>query len=65
MAYIGMYGIITAQLGAIDNSRQGFVVETLNYSRLSLGAYFFTGYTILSIVVGIIINRRTLIDRDV
>ncbi len=65
MAYIGMYGIITAQLGAIDNSRQGFVIETLNYSRLALGAFFFTAYTILSIVIGIIIKRRTMITTDV
>jgi len=60
MAYIGMYGIITSQLGAINNSRQGFVIETLNYSRLALGAFFFTAYTIISIIIGIIINRRAL-----
>jgi len=65
MAYIGMYGIITSQLSAIDNGRQGFVIETLNYSRLALGAFFFTAYTILSIVIGIVINRRTLVSSDV
>ena len=65
MAYIGMYGIITSQLSAIDNGRQGFVIETLNYSRLALGAFFFTAYTILSIVIGIVINRRSLISSDV
>lgn len=65
MAYIGMYGIITSQLGAINNSRQGFVIETLNYSRLALGAFFFTAYTILSIVIGIVIKRRTMITTDV
>ncbi len=58
MAYIGMYGVITSQLSAIDQNQGGFAIETLNYSRLSPGAFYFTSYTILSIVIGILINRR-------
>jgi len=65
MAYIGMYGIITSQLSSIDQNDGGFIVETLNYSQLSLGAFFFTTYTILSIIIGIIINRRSITDSDV
>ncbi|MDF1695098.1 MAG: paraquat-inducible protein A [Saprospiraceae bacterium] len=57
MAYIGFYGIITAQLGEIGNNKTGYAVETLNYSRLSPGALFFTTYCVLSIITGILINR--------
>lgn len=57
MAYIGFYGIITAQLGEIGRNQTGYAVETLNYSRLSPGALFFTTYCILSIVTGILIKR--------
>lgn len=57
MAYIGFYGIITAQLGEIGNNKTGYAVETLNYSRLSPGALFFTTYCILSILTGILIKK--------
>ena len=57
MAYIGFYGIITAQLGEIGRNQTGYAVETLNYSRLSPGALFFTTYCILSIITGILIKR--------
>ncbi len=62
MAYIGMYGIITSQLSGLDQNRSGFVVETINYSRLSPGAFYFTAYTVLSIIIGVIINRRSISD---
>lgn len=57
MAYIGFYGIITAQLGEIGGNRTGYAIETLNYSRLSPGALFFTTYCVLSIITGILIKR--------
>ncbi len=57
MAYIGFYGIITAQLNEIGGNRTGYAIETLNYSRLSPGALFFTTYCILSIITGILIKR--------
>ncbi len=58
MAYIGFYGLVTSQLGDIGLNQNGFAVETLNYSRLSPGALFFTSYCVLSIVTSIIINRK-------
>ncbi len=58
MAYIGFYGIISSQLNAISNGAGGFVIETVNYSRLSPGAFFFTLYTMLSITISILINRH-------
>ena len=58
MAYIGFYGIITAQLGDIENNRGGFAVETINNSKLSPGALFFTTYCLMSIILGIIVNKR-------
>ncbi len=59
MAYIGMYGVITSQLSAIDQNQGGFAIETLNYSKLSPGAFYFTAYTILSVVIGILINKKS------
>lgn len=58
MAYIGFYGIISSQLNSIANNKGGFAVETINNSGLAPGALFFTTYCILSIIVGILINRR-------
>jgi len=57
MAYIGFYGIINAQLNEIGGNRTGYAIETLNYSRLSPGALFFTTYCVLSIITGIMIKR--------
>ncbi len=58
MAYIGFYGIISAQLNSISQNDGAFAVETINYSRLAPGAFFFTAYTILSICISILINRE-------
>lgn len=62
MAYIGFYGIISSQLSSIANNRGGFAVETINNSGLAPGALFFTTYCVLSIIAGILINRR--VERD-
>lgn len=58
MAYIGMYGVISSQLSSISQNRGGFAIETVNYSNLSPGAFYFTAYTILSIIISIIINKK-------
>ena len=58
MAYFGFYGLISSQLGLISSNQGGFAIETINYSKLSPGALFFTAYTILSIFIGILINRN-------
>ena len=58
MSYIGFHGLLTSQLGGIARNETGFAIETLNYSRLAPGALFFTSYCILSIIIGIIINRH-------
>lgn len=57
MAYIGFQGLVTAQLGDISRNESGFAVETLNRSKLSPGALFFTTYCILSIITGILIHK--------
>lgn len=65
MAYIGFYGIISAQLNGISTNQGGFAIETINYSRLAPGAFFFTAYTVLSICISILINRhdsKTIIE---
>jgi len=53
MAYIGLNGLITSQLGDISRNETGFAIETLNYSRLAPGALFFTSYCVLSIIIGL------------
>lgn len=60
MAYIGFYGIVTSQLGAIGQNQTGYAVETVNYSRLAPGALFFTLYCLVSIFTSILINRRQM-----
>jgi len=60
MAYIGFYGLVTTQLADISRNDTGFAVETLNYSKLSPGAFFFTAYCLLSITTSLLINRKDL-----
>lgn len=57
MTYIGFYGLINNQLEQIKHNQSGFAVETVNYTSLAPGALFFTSYCILSILLGIVINR--------
>ena len=64
MSYIGFHGLLTSQLGGIARNETGFAIETLNYSRLAPGAFFFTSYCILSIIIGIIINRQDIRSTD-
>ena len=60
MAYIGFYGLVTVQLADISRNDTGFAVETLNYSKLSPGAFFFTAYCLLSVTTSLLINRNEL-----
>lgn len=64
MAYIGFYGLVTTQLADISRNDTGFAVETLNYSKLSPGAFFFTAYCLLSITTSLLINRKDLKDSN-
>ena len=58
MSYIGFYGLVEAQLGMIEQNRGGFGIETINYSSLAPGALFFATYCVLSIIIGVIINKH-------
>ena len=60
MAYIGLYGLIASQLDTISQNQGGFAVETINYSSLAPGALFFTSYTLLSVYIGILINKQAI-----
>jgi len=57
MAYIGFYGITSAQLNDIAADQGSYTVETINYSKLSPGALFFTSYCVLSIITSMVIDR--------
>jgi Paraquat-inducible protein A len=57
MAYIGFYGLFGVQLEQLERNKGGFAIETVNYTALASGAYFFTSYCILSIILGIVVNK--------
>ncbi len=57
MAYIGFYGMFDAQLAQLEQNKGGFAIETVNYTHLAAGALFFTSYCILSILLGLLINK--------
>lgn len=57
MAYIGFYGMFDAQMRALEQNKGGFAIETVNYTELSYGAMFFTAYCILSIIIGLMVNK--------
>lgn len=65
MAYVGFYGIVTSQLGAIGQNQSGYAVETVNYSKLSPGALFFTLYCLVSIFTSILINRSAKVSGNI
>ena len=65
MAYIGFYGIIASQLNSISQNQGGFAIETINYSKLSPGAFFFTAYTVLSIAISILISKHDMAKNGV
>jgi len=58
MAYIGFYGLLSAQLGDMENQTDMYTLETVNYSKLSPGVIFFTLYVILSIILSSIVHKR-------
>ncbi len=57
MAYIGFYGLFGVQLEQLERNKGGFAIETVNYTSLAPGALFFTSYCVLSIILGIVVNR--------
>jgi hypothetical protein len=58
MSYIGFHGLFGAQLDALERNKGGFAIETVNRTALAPGILFFSAYCILSIVIGILINRN-------
>lgn len=51
MAYIGFTGIISSQLGQLENGIQSLDILTTNKSELQNGFFFFMGFVILSIFI--------------
>ncbi len=58
MSYIGFYGLLNSQLGAMAGTSETMTIETVNYSKFSPGIIFFTMYCIFSIVLSMLIHRR-------
>ncbi len=58
MSYIGFYGLLNSQLGAMAGTSESMTIETVNYSKFSPGIIFFTMYCIFSIVLSMMIHRR-------
>ncbi|MEM6719753.1 MAG: paraquat-inducible protein A [Bacteroidota bacterium] len=51
MSYIGFTGIISSQLGQLENSIESLQILSTNKSELQNGFYFFMGFVILSIFI--------------
>jgi hypothetical protein len=51
MAYIGFSGIITEQLNQLKSITENIDILTTNKSRLLSGFYFFTGFTLMSLLI--------------
>ena len=58
MSYIGFYGLLSSQLGAMENQGDNFALDTVNYSSLAPGIIYFTMYCLISIVISTFIHRR-------
>lgn len=58
MAYIGFYGLISAQLNDMEGQTDLFTLDTINYSSLSPGIIYFTLYCLFSIFMSLLIHRR-------
>ncbi|WP_420571990.1 paraquat-inducible protein A [Kordia sp.] len=62
MAYIGFTGIISSQLGQLENSIQDLEILTTNKSELLNGFFFFMGFVILSIFISQSLQKATKIN---
>jgi putative exporter of polyketide antibiotics len=51
MAYLGFGGVINSQLTQLENNSGSLEVFTTNNSKLQLGFFIFTSYTILSLLI--------------
>lgn len=51
MAYLGFGGVINSQLTQLENNSGSLEVFTTNNSKLQLGFFIFTAYTILSLLI--------------
>ena len=60
MSYIGFTGIISSQLGQLENISSSLRVLTTNNSELQNGFFFFMGFVIMSIFISQTIQK--LID---
>ncbi len=59
MSFIGFNGLFGSQLNSLERNKGGFAIETVNYTSLSYGVLFFTSYCIMSIILGILIQKSS------
>lgn len=59
MAYIGFSGIISSQLGQLENGIESLAILTTNKSELENGFFFFMGFVIMSIFISQTIQKLT------
>lgn len=57
MSYIGFTGIISSQLGQLENSMESLQILSTNKSELQNGFFFFMGFVILSIFISTRIQK--------
>ncbi|MEM6686077.1 MAG: paraquat-inducible protein A [Bacteroidota bacterium] len=63
MSYIGFTGIISSQLGQLENNLESLQILSTNKSELQNGFFFFMGFVIMSIFISQRIQQ--LINKDI
>lgn len=58
MSYIGLHGLVSSQLGAMERQTDTLALDTINYSALAPGIIFFTLYCLFSIMISTLVHRR-------
>ncbi|MCZ4410567.1 paraquat-inducible protein A [Cryomorphaceae bacterium 1068] len=58
MAYIGFSGIVSEQLGQLENISHTIDILTTNHSKLNEGFFLFTGFVLLSLFISMRVEKR-------
>ena len=57
MAYIGFSGIVSEQLGQLENISNTIDILTTNHSKLNEGFFLFTGFVLLSLFISMRVEK--------
>ena len=57
MAYVGFSGIVSEQLGQLENISNTIDILTTNHSKLNEGFFLFTGFVLLSLFISMRVEK--------